>query len=160
MNIFNYDFNGKSYPFKITIAGKIEIEKMQKEAFAKINLTEEEKTLFKQMTQYHNQLTKLEHENKKEEIAKLQEEFNEKAIEYTSLLDKIEFGEGDEGNLKIAYTLLKNTKECKNISKEEYTELIEDMEDKLGVEETLNVLQEIRDKVFMFIESQNKKRKQ
>ena len=79
-------------------------------------------------------------------------------MEVIPLMSKIENAElnNDEMNIEVAWLLFHNYKENRSLSREDFDNILEDMEETKGIQYTLDFLEEIKDKVFTFLDKNKK----
>lgn len=140
-----YFYNGKDYEFVLRKNSKIELEKLQNEKLAKIQEIDPEIVELVMKGFDDKELAKLSKEK--------QMELNMKALPAVSLIHDL----SELDVYKVGFILLKcNLKYKDEMTNDFYEELICNMEEQKGFEETYGFLKEIRDNVFTIIENLNK----
>lgn len=156
---------GKEYLFTLTIKSKIAIEKYRSNlsianASALSGLTPEEREKLNRVIELRNQLEKELNAKKKDEkkIEELNAEAEALAMEVIPLMSKIENAElnNDEMNIEVAWLVFHNYKENRSLSREDFDNILEDMEETKGIQYTLDFLGKIKDKVFTFLDKNKK----
>lgn len=135
MNLFSYTYKNIIYDFRMSYGAKLEIEKIQNMGFKVF----EDKELAKAAA-------KMKSFNK--EFEEMEEEV---LVEVLPLMSK--FTEMDKGldPVDVGFILLKNNPKFKDVKKEFFFEILNDMEETLGFEETMNIFKEMSEKVFMVL---------
>lgn len=137
-NIKEFVVNGKVYPFRLTNKAKIEIEKLNNKQLALLGDLD--------IAAIYPYISKMNDENLSDE------ERAEVLTKVAPLLGKLD-SMGDGINpIELGYILLHNTKEYKDMSKDEYEDFIYDLEIQLGIEKMYKEFIEIHNKVFTLME--------
>lgn len=141
MKLMELENKGKKYPFFLTYKAKLEIDRLDLEKIAEINDSEIVSAI-----SLSGKLNKdgLSDEEKNEIIAKISPCIP-KITKMSKNIDPIELG----------YLLLKNASATKDITQEEYDELIESISMELGFEKMWDKFSEMHDKVFTLVEKVN-----
>lgn len=166
MNLFEYNFNGVNYEFKMSNNAKVRIEEAQSKALGKFNddskvleCMQESKTLDEKSAQIRKELEEKIKGLDEEKASVVIKEYTEK-LEALSTEFTLKHGQalqivnqiGEIINpIELGYILLTSRSQHKNLTKDEYEELIENMEDNLGFEDVQNKFKEIHEKVFLLM---------
>lgn len=142
MNFFEYTFKGVNYEFRMSNKAKVLIEEEQMKLISEISKDEE---LIKTV-ELINQRNKEEH-NEESDVS-----FGLKMAPAITMMQKIET---IVEPIQLGYILLHSIKKYSALTKDEYEELIEDMEENLGFQKVQETFKEIHDKVFSLIETMN-----
>lgn len=134
-----YEYNGTTYEFKLSWRAKVEIEKMQKARQRAMLKNPAIKNVLKEK----NLLNAVEGEesNYADLITQLE---GDQLNELISLMD----GQEEFEPLDIAYIVLKNTTMHRNISREDFEKIIDDMDDKNGTMAVFEFLTDVQEMVF------------
>lgn len=153
-----WDFKKKKYIFKLTRAAQIEIEEKQKRN--QMKLFENDKLVANLILKYdsfENEQQAINDMEDGEEKEKKIDEFNNKYMPLMVEMMKDEkFGEDPIELYELGYILLKNYPKNQQLTKEEYNLLTSDMEDSLGLMETIEFFNDMHNQVFMEMEQINK----
>lgn len=141
MNLNSYEYNGKTYEFRLTHAAKKEIEEL---TFKNI-----EKMANPAMLKAYAKMQSVEatEDEKYEALAEI--------LPYVKTMGNMDM---EVDPVELGFILLKNHRKYAGIAREEFDDLEWDMEETLGYEETVKFFEEIKDKVFMVIEKMNGKK--
>ena len=136
MNLYTFEHNGRLYKFAVTYGAKIEIENMQKANLLKMS----DKDIASALVKLRKKDVDLENMS------------DEDFLEMIPSLPKVMDFSDDTDEVKIGYILLKNHKDHRGMSYEEFQDLLDAMQEKLGFEETMTVFKEMSNKVFSVLE--------
>lgn len=137
-NIKEFVVNGKVYPFRLTNKAKIEIEKLNNKQLQLLGDLD--------IAAIYPYISKMNDESLSEE------EKAEILTKVAPLLGKLDSMEDGINPIELGYILLHNTKEYKDMSKDEYEDFIYDLENQLGIEKMYKEFIEIHNKVFTLME--------
>lgn len=156
--IKKYEYNGKVYEYKLTLSAKVELEQRELNKSKKIfqgKTKDESKSLSNIMKKYRD-LEKARKEKNEKLVEEIQQELTTEAIPLLDVVGDLK-GNETEDLKEVMYILLKNHKNYKGeMTKELSDEIIEDMEDKVGIKETWQFMLDVKDIVFQQIEDLNK----
>ena len=151
MKFYEYKYNGVNYEFRMSNKAKVRIEEEQQKDLTEMSTSEELQNAMSVIQELEKQ---------KKDAKKKGETLNEaeKLVKVASVNALLKQMEEIVSPIEFGYILLHSRIAHKNLTKETYEEIIEDMEDKLGFEETQNIFKEIHDKVFSLIDTMTAKK--
>lgn len=141
----SYEFKGKTYVFRLSRKARVEIEELQSKQFEVIKKLDP-----KLLSVFFSNRNLLEEMN--------EEEMTEKLGELLPYLDVIKQFRSEIDVYEVGFILLKNNLNYTDVNRSMFDEMVFDMEEKLGYEETEDFFVEISDKVFTIITAQNEKK--
>lgn len=141
----SYEFKGKTYVFRLSRKARVEIEELQSKQFEVIKKLDP-----KLLSVFFSNRNLLEEMN--------EEEMTEKLGELLPYLDVIKQFRSEIDVYEVGFILLKNNLNYTDVNRSMFDEMVFDMEEKLGYEETEDFFVEISDKVFTIIAAQNEKK--
>ena len=155
-----YEFNGKE--FVMTLKAKIAIENYQKSKNTKMfdGLDAEAVKMMMEIEKQSKKIAELpvnteeEKEIKTKNTQELETYYQENLTLLMPVISKMNTSE-DEENLFALKALLKNYRKTKKLTDEEIEDLLEAMEEELGLDDYMKVIGEIRGKVFTWIQNVN-----
>lgn len=141
MKLNSYEFNGKTYEFRLSHAAKKEIEEL---TFKNIEKMANPAMLKAYAKMQNKEATE---DEKYEALAEM--------LPYVKTMGNADM---EIDPIELGFILLKNHRKYAGITRGEFDDLEWDMEENLGYEETVMYFEEIKDKVFTVIEQMNNKK--
>lgn len=144
MNLFEYNSGGKVIGFRLSNAAQVEIERIQSENLKSIN-----PDIFKYAI-------------KMKDVGDIEDDDTdslESLLELMPYLEEIEKIEKSITPCELMYILLHNNPQYRDLTKEEWNDLVWEMEDNLGYEVVCEKFAEVYDKVFSLLGMMNPQKK-
>lgn len=137
MNLYSYKYKDNIYDFRMSYGAKLEIEKIQNMNYGVF----EDKEFAKAFAKIKK--------SKSEDMNDLPEEV---LAEVLPEMGKIATLGNELDSVRVGYILLKNNPKYVSLTEQEFFEIENDMEEKLGFEKTMEIFNEMYTKVFHLLE--------
>lgn len=158
--IFSYNYKNTIYNYKLTLASKAELERIQRKSASSLkNVSEEQKKALSEYLKVQRKFQSISKDKKATEEQKMlaQEELDNAQANLIPFIDNVEETNSVESLSEIMFVILKNHKDYKGIMTRNLSdEIIEDMEETMGTEKTWEFMVGVRDMVFTQMEAMNK----
>jgi hypothetical protein len=152
-----WNFKDKNYIFKLTRKAQIAVEERMDSRRRKLLSNEDALKYLEQMEQLEVESQKINAMPEGKEKEKAVKKFNEKNAGLVKFMSENDDLTKDPIDLyELGYILLTSYPKNPHITREEYEDLCCDIEDQLGLEETINMFVEMKEKVFHEMECINK----
>lgn len=135
MNLYSYKYKDTIFDFRMSYGAKLEIEKIQNMSYK----------VFEDKEVTHA-VAKIKSNKKLDDLPE------DVLVEVLPVMGKMSNIDGGLDPVMLGYVLLKNNPKYNSLKKEEYLMIVNDMEEKLGFEETYGIFQEMYKKVFRLLE--------